>query len=123
MASWILPKNERWGNFQYIKLPQHSFFGRIQDNIFFRDFLTFSSFCVNHARWKSIFASTLDETSILELHPHYTQYVGRKLLYDFKGQTNIYLMEVAPNVNIVKQDYLIKNESSFPARVGERKFE
>ena len=21
MASWILPKNERWGNFQYIKLP------------------------------------------------------------------------------------------------------
>ena len=28
MASWILPKNERWGNFQYIKLPQCSFFGR-----------------------------------------------------------------------------------------------
>ena len=44
MASWILPKNERWGNFQYIKLPQRSFFGRIQDNIFFfRDYLTFSS--------------------------------------------------------------------------------
>ena len=43
MASWILPKNERWGNFQYIKLPQRSFFGRIQDNIFsFRDFLTFT---------------------------------------------------------------------------------
>ena len=35
MRSWILPKNERWGNFQYIKLPQRSFFGRIQDNIFF----------------------------------------------------------------------------------------
>ena len=35
MASWILPKNERWGNFQKIKLPQRSFFGRIQDNIFF----------------------------------------------------------------------------------------
>ena len=35
MASWILPKNERWGNFQYIKLPHRSFFGRIQDNIFF----------------------------------------------------------------------------------------
>ena len=35
MASWILPKNERWGNFQYIKLPQRSFFGRIQDNIYF----------------------------------------------------------------------------------------
>ena len=34
-ASWILPKKERWGNFQYIKLPQRSFFGRIQDNIFF----------------------------------------------------------------------------------------
>ena len=43
MASWILPKNERWGIFQYIKLPQRSFFGRIQDNIFFfRDFLTFN---------------------------------------------------------------------------------
>ena len=35
MASRILPKNERWGNFQYIKLHQPSFFGRIQDNIFF----------------------------------------------------------------------------------------
>ena len=40
MASWILPTSERWGNFLYIKLPQHSFFGRIQDNIFFYwDFL------------------------------------------------------------------------------------
>ena len=47
MASWILPKNERWGIFQYIKLPQSSFFGRIQDNIFFfRDFLTFSRLSV-----------------------------------------------------------------------------
>ena len=44
MASWILPKNEHWGNFQYIKLPQHSFFGRIQYNIFFRDFLTFNHY-------------------------------------------------------------------------------
>ena len=35
IASWILPKNERWGNFQYIKLPQRLFFGRIQDNISF----------------------------------------------------------------------------------------
>ena len=44
MASWILPKNERWGNFQYIKLPQRLCFGRIQDNIFFfRDFLTFGT--------------------------------------------------------------------------------
>ena len=34
MASWILPKNECWGNFQYTKLPQCSFFGRIQDNIY-----------------------------------------------------------------------------------------
>ena len=50
---------------------------------------------------------------------NYTQYVGRKLLYNSKGQANIYLVKVAPNVNIVKQDYLIKNESSFPARVGE----
>ena len=35
MWSWILPKNEGWGNFQYLKLPQLSFLGRIQDNIFF----------------------------------------------------------------------------------------
>ena len=42
MASWILPKNERWGIFQYIKLPQRSFFGRIQDAIIcFWDLLTF----------------------------------------------------------------------------------
>ena len=61
----------------------------------------------------AFFASTLHETPILDLHPHYTQYVGRKLLYNFKGQTNIYLVKVAPNVNTVKQDYLIKNESSF----------
>ena len=41
--SWILPKNKCWGNFQYIKLPQHSFFGRIQDAIIcFRDLLTYS---------------------------------------------------------------------------------
>ena len=38
MASWILPKNERSGIFQYIKLPQRSFFGRIQDNIYFSRF-------------------------------------------------------------------------------------
>ena len=30
MLSWILPKNERWGNFMYWKMPQRSFFGRIQ---------------------------------------------------------------------------------------------
>ena len=42
MASWILPKNEHLVNFQYTKLPQRSFLGRIQDNIFlFQDFLTF----------------------------------------------------------------------------------
>ena len=35
MAPCILPKNERWVNFHYIKLPQRSFFWRIQDNIFF----------------------------------------------------------------------------------------
>ena len=35
MASWILPKNKRWGIFQPIKMPQHLFFGRIKDNIFF----------------------------------------------------------------------------------------
>ena len=38
MAYWILPKNERWGIFQYITLPQRSFFGRIQDNKFFLRF-------------------------------------------------------------------------------------
>ena len=27
MASWILPKNERWCNFQYTKLPQRLFLG------------------------------------------------------------------------------------------------
>jgi hypothetical protein len=41
MASRILPKNERWDNFQYIKSSQCSFFGRIEDTIlFFRDLLT-----------------------------------------------------------------------------------
>ena len=33
MLSWILPKNERWGNFMYWKMPHLSFFGRIQDAI------------------------------------------------------------------------------------------
>ena len=43
MLAWILPKNERWGNFMYWKLPQRSFFGRIQDTIIcFWDLLTFS---------------------------------------------------------------------------------
>jgi hypothetical protein len=43
MLSWILPKNERWGNFMCWKLPQRSFFGRIQDAIIcFWDLLTFS---------------------------------------------------------------------------------
>ena len=43
MLSWILPKNERWGNFISWKLPQRSFFGRIQDAIIcFWDLLTFS---------------------------------------------------------------------------------
>ena len=42
MMSWILPKNERWGNFMYWKMPQRSFFGRIQDAIIcFWDLLTF----------------------------------------------------------------------------------
>ena len=42
MVSSILPKNERWDNFQYIKLPQRSFFGRIEDTInCFPDLLTF----------------------------------------------------------------------------------
>ena len=38
----VLPKNERWDNFHYIKLSQRSFFGRIEDIInCFRDLLTF----------------------------------------------------------------------------------
>ena len=42
MVSSILPKNERWDNFHYIKLSQRSFFGRIEDTInCFRDLLTF----------------------------------------------------------------------------------
>ena len=44
MGSWILPNNECWGNFMYWKLPQRSFFGRIQDVIIcFWDLLTFST--------------------------------------------------------------------------------
>ena len=43
MVSSILPKNERWDNFQYKKLSQRSFFGRIEDTIIcFRYCLTFS---------------------------------------------------------------------------------
>ena len=43
MATWIRSKNERWGIFQYIKLPRRSFFGRIQDAIIcFWDLLTIS---------------------------------------------------------------------------------
>ena len=39
----ILPQNKRRGIFQYIKLPQRSFFVRIQDAIIcFRDLLTFN---------------------------------------------------------------------------------
>ena len=42
MVSSILPNNECWDNFQYIKLSQRSFFGRIEDTInCFRDLLTF----------------------------------------------------------------------------------
>ena len=48
----------------------------------------------------------LHETPILDLHPQCTQYVESKLLHNFKGQTNIYLVKVAPNVNTIKQDYL-----------------
>ena len=115
MASWILPTIECWGNFQYIKLPQRSYFGRIQDNICFEIF------------WPLVLSVLIMQDGKAFLHLlwmklqywNYTQYVGRKLLYNSKGQANIYLVKVAPNVNIVKQDYLIKNESSFPARVGE----
>ena len=43
MVSPILPKNKCWDNFQYIKLSQRSFFGRIGDTInCFGDLLTFS---------------------------------------------------------------------------------
>ena len=35
MASWILPKNERWGIFQYIKLPQHSCLEESRTTYFF----------------------------------------------------------------------------------------
>ena len=43
MVSSILPKNERWDDFSYIKLSQHLFFERIEDIIIcFRDCLTFS---------------------------------------------------------------------------------
>ena len=43
MVSSILPKNERWDNFHYIKLSQRSFFGRIDDTInCFQDLLIFN---------------------------------------------------------------------------------
>ena len=42
MVSSVLPKNERWDNFHYIKSSQCSFFGRIEDTIIcFWHFLTF----------------------------------------------------------------------------------
>ena len=45
LLSWILLKNEHWGNFIYWKLPQRSFFGRIQDALIcFWDLLTFTGF-------------------------------------------------------------------------------
>ena len=41
MVSSILQKNKRWDDFQYMKLSQFSFFGRIEDTIiYFRDLLT-----------------------------------------------------------------------------------
>ena len=46
MVSSILPKNESWDNFQYIKLSQRLFFGRFEDTInCFRNLLIFS-FCL-----------------------------------------------------------------------------
>ena len=43
--SWILPKNERWGNIQYKIAPAFIFWKNLGQNIFFWDFLTFSN-CV-----------------------------------------------------------------------------
>ena len=41
--SSIVPKNKCWNNFQYIKLSQRLFFGRMEDTIIcFRDCLTFN---------------------------------------------------------------------------------
>ena len=37
MASWILPKNERWGIFQCIKLPQRSLLEESRVTYFFSD--------------------------------------------------------------------------------------
>ena len=43
MASWILPKIERWDNFQYIELSQRSFLEESRTAyFFFRDLLTFT---------------------------------------------------------------------------------
>ena len=52
-------------------------------------------------------ASNLHETPMLDLHPHYTQYVGRKLLYNFKGQTNIYLVKVSSKCEHYKTRLLL----------------
>ena len=44
MVSSILPKNERWDKFQYMKSSQYSLFGRIEDTKnCFQYLLTFSS--------------------------------------------------------------------------------
>jgi hypothetical protein len=44
MASWILPKNEHWGNFQYLHkiTTAFVFWKNPGQHIFFRDFLTCS---------------------------------------------------------------------------------
>ena len=98
MASWILPKNERWGNFQYMKLPQRSFFGRIQDNIFFfRDFLTFTVRTLLDGLWSlvafSAFASFFSR--FMEAIPSYLAY-SRKLfdhdMYELEAARLLYLL-------------------------------
>ena len=78
MASWILPKNERLGIFQYIKLPQRSFFGRIQDNIFFFEIfwpLDISSVCCIVCSKSSV---CMVESRI-KIFPNLTQLVSQEI--------------------------------------------
>ena len=90
MLPWILPKNKCWGNFMYSKLPQRSFFGRIQDTIIcFWDLLTFSRWsnaqnswlvgdCIQHRRNGCIYMyNRMTCTNNAKLKEFKWQYVGQ----------------------------------------------
>ena len=79
MVSSILPKNERWVNFHYIKLSQCLFFGRIVDTLnCFRDLLTFS-----------LASEFLSHKNDISVHSHSSmvhKYFFKRFHNFFKGQ-------------------------------------